>query len=95
MDIISWDFLTLIILVFSIVMILAGVFSTYFGKGKNRAFGVLIIVIGLAVGLFWVYLINWSGISPFNATRRNELPKREWTHFDFNITSCQVCRKFP
>ncbi|MBQ4411306.1 MAG: hypothetical protein II848_00645 [Candidatus Methanomethylophilus sp.] len=66
MDIISWDFLTLIILVFSIVMILAGVFSTYFGKGKNRAFGVLIIVIGLAVGLFWVYLINWSGISPFN-----------------------------
>lgn len=65
MDIISWDFLTLIIIVFSIVMLLAGLFSAYFGKGKNRAYGILVAVIGLVVGLIWLYLCKWSGIEPF------------------------------
>lgn len=65
MDIISWEFLTLIVLIFSIVAIIAGIFSAYFGKGKNRAYGILISVVGLVVGLIWVYLINWSDITPF------------------------------
>lgn len=65
MDIISWEFLSLIILVFSVVMILAGIFSAYFGKGKNRAYGILIAVIGLVIGLIWVYLLNWSDVDTF------------------------------
>ena len=44
MDIISWEFVSLIILVFAVVMILAGIFSAYFGKGKNRAYGIIMVV---------------------------------------------------
>ncbi len=57
MDIISWDFLSLIILVFALVMILAGVFSAYFGKGKNRAYGIIMVVVGLVVGVVYGYLL--------------------------------------
>ncbi len=57
MDIISWDFFSLIILVFAFVMILLGVFSAYFGKGKNRAYGIIMVVVGLVVGVFYAYLL--------------------------------------
>lgn len=57
MDIISWDFLTLVILVFAVVMILAGVFSAYFGKGKNRAYGLIMAVVGLLVAVVFSYLL--------------------------------------
>ncbi len=65
MDIISWDFLSLVLIVFSIVMILAGIFSAYFGKGKNRAYGILITIVGLAVALIMIYLLGWSDVSEF------------------------------
>ena len=57
MDIISWEFVSLIILVFAVVMILAGIFSAYFGKGKNRAYGIIMVVVGLVVGLVYGYLV--------------------------------------
>ena len=57
MDIISWDFLSLIVLVFALVMILAGIFSAYFGKGKNRAYGIIMVVVGLIVGVVYGSLL--------------------------------------
>ena len=57
MDILSWDFLSLVILVFAVVMILAGVFSAYFGKGKNRAYGLIMAVVGLLVAVVFSYLL--------------------------------------
>ncbi|MFA6804700.1 MAG: hypothetical protein WCQ23_00725 [Candidatus Methanomethylophilaceae archaeon] len=60
-----WSFLTLVILVFSIVMMIAGIFSAYFGAGKNRMYGGIIFAVGLVAGLVWSYLTIWSGISPF------------------------------
>lgn len=65
MDIISWEFLSLVVLIFSVVMIAVGIFSAYFGKGKNRAYGAVIIVVGLVVGLVMVYLLNWSDVDTF------------------------------
>lgn len=65
MDIISWDFLSLVLIVFSIVMILAGIFSAYFGKGKNRIYGIIITVVGLIVALVMIYLLGWSDVSEF------------------------------
>ncbi len=60
-----WSFLTIIIFVFSIVMMIAGIFSAYFGAGKNRVYGGLIFAAGLAAGLIWAYLTIWSDITPF------------------------------
>ena len=50
------DFLTVLILVFGLFMLLAGVFTAYFGSGKSRMIGVALLVIGLVVGILWVVL---------------------------------------
>jgi hypothetical protein len=50
------DFLTVLLLTFSLIMLLAGVFTAYFGSGKSRMIGVVLLVVGLIVGLIWVYL---------------------------------------
>lgn len=53
----TWlDFLTVILLAFAIVMVLAGLFTAYFGNGKSRIAGVLMILVGLIVGGVWIYL---------------------------------------
>ena len=50
------EFLTVIILVFALFMLLAGVFTAYFGSGKSRMIGVALLVIGLIVGIIWVLM---------------------------------------
>ena len=50
------EFLTVIILVFALFMLLAGIFTAYFGSGKSRMIGVILIVIGLIVGVVWVMM---------------------------------------
>jgi len=50
------EFLTVLLLTFSLVMLLAGAFTAYFGSGKSRMIGVVLLVIGLIVGLVWGYL---------------------------------------
>jgi len=62
----AWmDFLTILVFVFAIVMLVAGVFTAYFGSGKSRKVGVALLVIGLLVGVLWAYLVGYSDISPF------------------------------
>ena len=50
------EFLTVLILVFALFMLLAGIFTAYFGSGKSRMIGVALLVIGLVVGLLWVVM---------------------------------------
>jgi len=56
------DFLTVMILTFGLFMILAGAFTAYFGSGKSRMIGVVLLVVGLVVGLIWVYLAGFTDI---------------------------------
>lgn len=65
MEILSMSFLTLVVLAFALVMLVAGLFSAYFGSGKSRSAGVAMAIIGLVLGVVWVYLTADSGISPF------------------------------
>jgi hypothetical protein len=57
-----WVFLTVLILVFALFMLLAGIFTAYFGSGKSRMIGVALLVVGLLVGLIWVFLSGFSDI---------------------------------
>jgi len=50
------DFLTVLILVFALFMLLAGIFTAYFGSGKSRMIGVALLVIGLVVGVLWAVM---------------------------------------
>jgi len=54
-------FLSMLMLVFAIASIIAGIFTAYFGSGKSRAVGAILIVIGLFVGALFLW---FAGILP-------------------------------
>ena len=49
------EFLTVLLLTFGLFMVLAGAFTAYFGSGKSRIIGVVLLVVGLVVAIFWIY----------------------------------------
>ncbi|MCI4335878.1 MAG: hypothetical protein L3K17_01585 [Thermoplasmata archaeon] len=60
-----WEpFLAILLLVFGLFLILAGLFTAYFGSGKSRTIGVGLLVVGLVmgvlVGLLAKYSFGWS-----------------------------------
>ena len=57
--------MTIIIFVFALIMMIAGIFSAYFGAGKNRAYGGVMFAVGLVVCVVWAYLVGFSTIEPF------------------------------
>lgn len=59
------SFLTVVVFVFALVMLLAGVFTAYFGSGKSRVVGFVLLATGLIVGVVWAYLVGYSDIALF------------------------------
>jgi hypothetical protein len=56
-DYTQWNvFLVVLLLVFALFMILAGIFTAYFGSGKSRTIGVALLVAGLVIGVLIGYL---------------------------------------
>jgi MFS family permease len=54
----AYGFLTILLLIFGLFMILAGAFTAYFGSGKSRTIGVVLLVVGLVIGIlgaFWYH----------------------------------------
>jgi hypothetical protein len=49
------EFLIIMALVFALFMILAGLFTAYFGSGRSRTIGIVLFVVGIVVGLFAGY----------------------------------------
>jgi hypothetical protein len=56
------DFLTVLLLTFALFMVLAGAFTAYFGSGKSRTIGIVLLLVGLIVGIVWVYLTGFTDI---------------------------------
>lgn len=59
-----WDpmnFLTVLLLVFSLLLFIAGVFTAYFGSGKSRKIGAGLLVIGLIIGILVTYVFSSYG----------------------------------
>ncbi|MDR0778482.1 MAG: hypothetical protein LBE48_03475 [Methanomassiliicoccaceae archaeon] len=59
------EFLTIVVFVFAIVMLVAGIFTAYFGSGKSRRVGAALLIVGLLIGVLWAYLVGWSSIALF------------------------------
>jgi hypothetical protein len=55
------EFLTVLLLTFGLFMVLAGAFTAYFGSGKSRIIGVVLLVVGLVVAIFWIYATMYGG----------------------------------
>ncbi|HIJ00993.1 MAG: hypothetical protein PWQ88_1047 [Candidatus Methanomethylophilaceae archaeon] len=62
MDMSLMDFLSVLVLVFALFMVLAGIFTAYFGSGKSRTVGVILLVVGLIAGVAWAYAAGFSDI---------------------------------
>jgi len=52
-------FLSMLTLVFAIASIIAGFFTAYFGSGKSRAVGAILIIIGLLVFVIFFWGAGW------------------------------------
>ena len=48
-------FLSMLMLVFAVASVIAGIFTAYFGSGKSRAVGGILIIIGLIVGILFLW----------------------------------------
>ena len=51
-------FLGMLMLVFALASIIAGIFTAYFGSGKSRAVGGILIIIGLIVFVLFLWGAN-------------------------------------
>jgi len=64
-DAANWlTFVTVLLLTFAIVLLIAGAFTAYFGSGKSRKIGAGLLVGGLAVGILWALAVGpfeWLG----------------------------------
>jgi hypothetical protein len=68
-DYTKWNiFLVVLLLVFGLFLILAGIFTAYFGSGKSRTIGVALLVVGLVVGLLVGYLYAVGDFGPKDGT---------------------------
>jgi len=60
-------FLGMLTLVFAICSFIAGIFTAYFGSGKSRAVGLILVVLGIIIGFLFYYGMSmvttpwWSG----------------------------------
>jgi NO-binding membrane sensor protein with MHYT domain len=62
-----WQFVAILLLVFALFLILAGVFTAYFGSGKSRTVGVGLLVGGLVVGLLVGYFYYTGALNSHHA----------------------------
>ena len=74
----GWQFLTILLLVFGLFLILAGIFTAYFGSGKSRTVGVGLLAAGVVVGLLsaFAYHAGW-----FGAGQKGHLGALIWESF--------------
>ncbi|MEM4262946.1 MAG: hypothetical protein QW505_01655 [Thermoplasmata archaeon] len=42
------------------MMVLAGIFTAYFGSGKSRLIGIILLVVGLVIGIVWAALAGMT-----------------------------------
>lgn len=53
-------FLSIVLMVFALMMVLAGIFTAYFGSGKSRIIGIVLLVVGLVIGILWAALAGMT-----------------------------------
>ncbi|MEM2839674.1 MAG: hypothetical protein QXE18_06260 [Thermoplasmata archaeon] len=53
-------FLSIVLMVFALMMVLAGIFTAYFGSGKSRLIGIILLVVGLVIGIVWAALAGMT-----------------------------------
>jgi hypothetical protein len=66
-----WTFLTVLILVFSLMLVVTGIFTAYFGSGKSRGIGIGLLVVGLVIGLMYIIMASSYNFLPIETIGDN------------------------
>ena len=82
-----WEFLTVLVLTFALIMLLAGVFTAYFGSGKSRMIGIVLLVVGLVVGIIWIYGAMYNGGGFIDLPGGVDLSSVIWNAFVYIIAA--------
>ena len=82
-----WEFLTVLVLTFAFIMLLAGVFTAYFGSGKSRMIGIVLLVVGLVVGVIWIYGAMYNGGGFIDLPDGVDLSSVIWNAFVYIIAA--------
>lgn len=59
----SWDwhiFVLVVLALLALSLIILGILTSYFGSGKSRAVGVVLLVVGVIVGILTIVVSDYS-----------------------------------
>ncbi len=73
------EFVTILLLIFGLCMVIAGAFTAYFGSGKSRIIGAVLLIVGLVVGFVWGYGAYFDSLGPLEI--QIELSNLLWGSF--------------
>jgi hypothetical protein len=60
----QWDvFFGVVLALLAITLVVLGILTAYFGSGKSRAVGVVLLVVGLVVGIITIFTKNLIGLN--------------------------------
>ncbi len=62
-----YQFLTVLLITLGLGLLLAGLFTAYFGRGKSRMIGVVLAVLGILFGAV-TYVLHWMEMAGFGTT---------------------------
>ncbi len=82
MTITLMGFMTILLMTLGLFLVLAGIFTAYFGSGKSRTIGVALLLVGLLIGIVWG-LIRWASPSTIDVSIIDTL----WTAFVYIIAA--------
>lgn len=58
-------FIAIMLLIMGLALLILGIFAAYFGSGKVRAFGLVLAVVGIIIGVITYLIKRDLGISNF------------------------------
>ena len=60
-----YEFLTVLLLTLGLGLLIAGLFTAYFGRGKSRKVGILLAVLGIVIGVMMAmtYRMDWMAFA--------------------------------
>jgi hypothetical protein len=57
-----WTFILIFLMIFGLGLLIAGIFTVYFGSGKSRGIGAGLLVGGIVIALL-VFLMAWKDLA--------------------------------
>lgn len=59
-----WNvFFAVVLALLAITLVLLGILTAYFGSGKSRAVGAVLLIVGLVIGLITIFTKSYIGLS--------------------------------